>query len=124
MLGVSQWGYYAWKEGPPSQRTLRHAWLAGEIAQVHKDSGATYGALRVTGELRYGRGIHVGHNQVELLMRRLGLHGLRNAVFRAARRSARRAPLNSSAGAYRLNGDPDSPRRPINTRWRPNGPSR
>ena len=76
VLGVSQSGYYAWKERPPSARTLRHAWLAGEIAQVHKDSGATYGSLRVTAELRYGRGIHVGHGQVELLMKRLGIHGL------------------------------------------------
>jgi putative transposase len=51
-------------------------WLAGEIAQVHKDSGGTYGTLRVTAELRYGRGIHVGKGQVHLLMRRLGIYGL------------------------------------------------
>jgi putative transposase len=48
MLGVSVSGYYDWKERPPSQRTLRHAWLAGEIAQVHKDSAGTYGKLRIT----------------------------------------------------------------------------
>jgi putative transposase len=76
MLGVSSGGYYAWRSRPPSERTLRHAWLAGEIAQVHKDSGGTYGCLRVTAELRYGRGITVGHNQVELIMRRLGIRGL------------------------------------------------
>ena len=76
MLGVAPSGYYAWKVRPPSARTLRHAWLAGEIAQVHKDSGGTYGTLRVTAELRYGRGIHVGKGQVHLLMRRLGIYGL------------------------------------------------
>jgi putative transposase len=76
MLGVSVSGYYDWKLRPPSARTLRHAWLAGEIAQVHKDSGGTYGTLRVTAELRYGRGIHVGKEQVHLLMRRLGIYGL------------------------------------------------
>jgi putative transposase len=76
MLGVSVSGYYDWKVRPPSARTLRHAWLAGEIAQVHKDSGGTYGTLRVTAELRYGRGIHVGKEQVHLLMRRLGIYGL------------------------------------------------
>lgn len=76
MLGVSQSGYYAWKERPPSERTLRQAWLAGEIAQVHKDSGGTYGTLRVTAELRFGRGIHVGKGQVNLLMKRLGIYGL------------------------------------------------
>ena len=76
MLGVSVSGYYDWKLRPPSARTLRHAWLAGEIAQVHKDSGGTYGTLRVTAELRYGRGIHVGKEQVQLLMKRLGIYGL------------------------------------------------
>jgi transposase InsO family protein len=39
-------------------------------------SGGTYGTLRVTAELRYGRGIHVGKGQVHLLMRRLGIYGL------------------------------------------------
>ena len=38
--------------------------------------GGTYGTLRITAELRYGRGIHVGKEQVHLLMRRLGIYGL------------------------------------------------
>jgi putative transposase len=76
MLGVSQSGYYDWKDRPPSERTLRHLWLGGEITDIHESSAGTYGALRVTAELRYGRGITVGHNQVELIMRRLGLQGL------------------------------------------------
>jgi putative transposase len=76
MLGVSCAGYYAWRGRPPSARTLRHAWLAGEIVQVHKASAGTYGSLRVTAELRYGRRITIGHNQVELIMRRLGIRGL------------------------------------------------
>ena len=76
MLGVSVSGYYAWRGRPPSERTLRHAWLSGEIVDVHKASAGTYGALRVTAELRYGRGITVGDNQVELIMRSLGIRGL------------------------------------------------
>lgn len=76
MLGVSSFGYYAWKDRPPSPRALRHLWLVGEITEVHKASGGTYGALRVTAELRYGRGINVGHNQVSLVMGRLGIRGL------------------------------------------------
>jgi len=35
---------------PDAPRTLRRIWLAGEIADVHKASGGTYGALRVTAE--------------------------------------------------------------------------
>jgi hypothetical protein len=44
----------------PGGRPLRHAWPAGEIAQIHKKLGDTYGTLRVTAELEYGRAIHVG----------------------------------------------------------------
>jgi Transposase and inactivated derivatives len=76
MLGVSSSGYYAWKGRPPSARALRHLWLAGEISEVHEASAGTYGSLRVTAELHYGRGITVGHNQVSLIMGRLGIRGL------------------------------------------------
>ena len=75
-LEVSQSGYYAWKDRPDAPRTLRRIWLAGEIADVHKESGGTYGSLRVTAELKYGRGISVGHNAVGDIMRQLGLKGL------------------------------------------------
>jgi putative transposase len=75
MLEVSQSGYYAWKDRPDPPRTLRRIWLAGEIADVHKASGGTYGAHRVTAELKYGRNISVGHNAVELIMRELGIRG-------------------------------------------------
>ena len=75
-LGVSQSGYYAWKGRPDAPRTLRRIWLAGEIADIHRASGGTYGALRVTAELRYGRGIRAGHNAVADIMRELGLKGL------------------------------------------------
>ena len=76
VLAVSQSGYYAWRGRVDAPRTLRRIWLAGEIADVHKASGGTYGALRVTAELRYGRDIQVGHNAVELIMRELGIKGL------------------------------------------------
>jgi putative transposase len=60
-LGVSPSGYYAWKDRPTSPRQLRRIWLAGEIVDVHKASGGTYGAPRVTAELKHGRDIQVGH---------------------------------------------------------------
>jgi len=75
-LGVSPSGYYAWKDRPTSPRQLRRIWLAGEIVDVHKASGGTYGALRVTAELKHGRDIWVGHNAVSLIMRELGIKGL------------------------------------------------
>lgn len=75
-LEVSESGYDAWQGRPDPPRTLRRIWLAGEIADVHKASGGTYGASRVTAELRYGRNIVVGHNAVESIMRELGIKGL------------------------------------------------
>jgi hypothetical protein len=42
-LGVSESGYYDWRGRPDSPTTLRRIWLAGEIADVHKASGGTYG---------------------------------------------------------------------------------
>jgi putative transposase len=54
VLDVSTSVYYAWRSRPPSQRTIRHAWLTELIAEVHQRSGGTYGALRVHAELRLG----------------------------------------------------------------------
>ena len=31
ILGVSESGYYAWKSRPPSERSIRHAWLTDLI---------------------------------------------------------------------------------------------
>ena len=91
VLGVSESGYYAWKDRPPSTTALRRLWLAGEVADVHRASGGIYGAERVTAELRHGRDIFVGHNAVSDIMRRLGLRGVPN----------RRLPRGARVGAHR-----------------------
>jgi transposase InsO family protein len=77
-LAVSVSGYYAWRGRPDPPRTLRRIWLAGEIADVHKASGGTYGVRRVTAELTFGRSISVGHSAVESIMRELGIRGVPN----------------------------------------------
>jgi putative transposase len=94
-LGVSESGYYAWKTRPVSPRQLRRIWLAGEIADVHKASGGTYGALRVTAELRHSRDIKVGHNAVSLIMRELGIKGRAHAAA-AERRQDQSRHLDGS----------------------------
>lgn len=76
VLGVSVSGYYGWLDRPPSTRAIRHAWLTELITKIHSDSKATYGARRVHAELTLGHGIAVGHEAVEMLMRRAGLQGL------------------------------------------------
>jgi len=76
VLGVSESGYYDWRGRPPSTRALRHAWLTELIRQIHTDSRGVYGVRRVHAELTMGRGIGVGCQAVETLMRRAGLQGV------------------------------------------------
>ncbi|MFI6511605.1 IS3 family transposase [Streptosporangium sp. NPDC050855] len=76
IMNVSESGFYAWRDRPPSARTLRHAWLTDEIRKVHAASNGVYGGLRVHAELTMGRGIAVGHGAVAMLMHRAGIKGL------------------------------------------------
>jgi putative transposase len=77
VLTVSEAGYYARRSRPPSARSIRHAWITDVIRQVHAASRETYGIRRVYAELTLGRGIAIGHQAVELLMRRAGVQGPR-----------------------------------------------
>lgn len=76
VVGISESGWYARLNRAPSQRSIRHALLSNLITQIHRDSRGTYGGRRVHAELTLGRGVEVGHGQVELLMRRAGLQGV------------------------------------------------
>lgn len=51
VLEVSAAGFFAWRERPPSERTIRHAWLTDVIREVHTESFQTYGARRIYAEL-------------------------------------------------------------------------
>jgi putative transposase len=76
VLGAAESGYYEHKKRPPSERSIRHAMLTDLISQVHLESHGIYGGRRVHAELTLGRGVVVGHNQVQMLMRRAGLQGI------------------------------------------------
>ena len=92
VLDVTRAGFYAWKKRPLSPRAIRNVWLTDVITEIHVASRGTYGALRVHAELRLGRGIIVGHNQVGVLMRNAGLVGLP-----LRRRYPKRAGLDTTA---------------------------
>lgn len=92
VAGISVSGWYDRLARPPAQRTIRHAMLTDLIRQIHLDSRGTYGGRRVHAELTLGRGVTVGHGQVELLMRRAGLQGV------SGRRRWRRAKPENVAG--------------------------
>ena len=106
VLGVSESGFYEWKRRPPSARSIRHAWLTDMIRQVHTASRGTYGAPRVHAELTMGYGITVGHNAVEMLMRRAGLQGLPGS-----RRPRRVAPEYTAVDLVDRNFAQDEPDR-------------
>jgi len=76
MLEVSESGFYAWRDRPPSERQIRHAWLTDLVTEIHFASRQTYGSIRVHAELKLGQGVDVGRHQVELVMRRAGLRGI------------------------------------------------
>ena len=75
-LEVSESGYYARRSRAPSLRSIRHEWLTDVIRQVHAVSRGIYGIRRVHAELTLGRSITVGHQAVELLMRRAEIQGI------------------------------------------------
>ena len=74
--GVPEAGCDAWRERPLSARAVRQAWRTARSRAVHAAARGPRGARRVHAELVLGRGISVGHQAVEHLMRAAGLPGL------------------------------------------------
>ena len=75
VLGVSPGGYYARQKRAPSARASADTKLSERIAEIHRDSRATYGAPRIHAELR-AQGIKVGCKRVARLMRAAKLCGV------------------------------------------------
>jgi putative transposase len=105
VLGVSESGYHARRSRPPSARTLRHAWLTDRIREAHQASRGTYGARRVRAELVLGRGIAVGHQAVERLMRAAGIRGV--AGRPRFRKTAAQATATDRVGRQFAREEPD-----------------
>ena len=74
LFEVSRAAYYQRRRDEPSARQLSDAGLSEQIAEIHADSGGTYGSPRLTAELCH-RGVAVGRRRVRRLMRRVGLEG-------------------------------------------------
>lgn len=77
--GVSASAYYSWRHNTaqgPSQRERDDAELLAEIRRIHDESGGTYGAPRVSMQLRRD-GPTVNHKKVEAVMERHGIVGHR-----------------------------------------------
>ena len=76
VLEVSRSGFHAWASREPSARAICDDALSERIAEIHAESGKTYGSPRVHAELRLKDHVRVGRKRVERLMRRAGLSGM------------------------------------------------
>ncbi|GGS37808.1 transposase [Streptomyces nojiriensis] len=79
MLGISRSSFYDWRRTAAARaaRQIAEAGLAARIRKVHQDSDGTYGAPRITAELRAEGGPVVNHKRVARIMRTIGLEGVR-----------------------------------------------
>jgi transposase InsO family protein len=78
ILKVARSSYYYWRSTAAARaaRDAADVALAGEIRAVHTAHDGTYGAPRITAELR-DNGVAVNHKRVARVMRRFGVQGLR-----------------------------------------------
>ena len=74
VFGVSEAGYYAWRQRPPSAHAVADKMLLKRVRTIHASSRQTYGVPRVHAELRAGGEKH-GRKRIARLMRAAGLVG-------------------------------------------------
>ncbi|MFE7795943.1 IS3 family transposase, partial [Streptomyces sp. NPDC057460] len=79
ILGVSRSSFYYWRRTAADRaaRQAADAQLAARIRAVHQESDGTYGAPRITAELRETNGEAVNHKRVARIMRESGIEGVR-----------------------------------------------
>ncbi|MEU0633115.1 IS3 family transposase [Streptomyces sp. NPDC005989] len=79
ILGITRSSFYYWRRTAPARaaRQVVDGRLAARIRKAHRDSDGTYGAPRVTAELRDEGGQTVNHKRVARIMRVIGLQGVR-----------------------------------------------
>jgi transposase InsO family protein len=74
VLDVSESGYYAWQNRPPSQRERENLALKEAIYSLWESYQGIYGAPRIYEELQ-AQGVCVGRHRVTRLMQELGIAG-------------------------------------------------
>ncbi|MEV7109153.1 IS3 family transposase [[Kitasatospora] papulosa] len=79
ILGVSRSSFYYWRRTAADRaaRQVAEARLAARIRAVHQESDGTYGAPRITAELRETSHEVVNHKRVARIMRASGIEGVR-----------------------------------------------
>lgn len=110
-MKVSRSAFFAWRQrhSSPTAKMLDDVDLGELIAKIHAQSFGTYGAPRVTAELRLGLGRQVNHKRVERLMRERGLHGVTRRRSKGCTRRNPTDPLSDDL---------------VHRQFRPDGPDR
>lgn len=80
-LGVSRSGYYAWRQRPLSARAAANTRLLEQIQQLHRQTKARYGAVKLWRALQLA-GVRCGRHRVARLRRQHGLMAQRIRRFR------------------------------------------
>lgn len=114
VLGVSQSGYFAWKDRPASHRQREDMVLLAHVRSAFALSNGTYGSPRVTRDLQ-DSGLVVGRRRTARLMRENGLSARQKRRFNRTTdshhgRSPRTCSIRTSRRHDRTrNGAPISP---------------
>lgn len=93
VLGLERSRFFRWRCNQETRRDRATAeeQLAGRIAEIHADSGGTYGAARVTAALRR-QGLVVNRKRVARVMREHGIQGITRRRRRSLTRPDGKAP--------------------------------
>lgn len=95
-MKVSRSAFFAWRRrrANPTPKMVDDIDLGELIVKIHDQSHGTYGAPRVTAELRLGLGRQVNHKRVERLMREHGLQGVTRRRRQKRCTRAERGPIS------------------------------
>lgn len=84
LYGVSRSGYYAWRDRPPSKRSIEDANLLKRVQAIHHRSRCTYGSPRVHAAINQ-QGEPISRRRIERIMRD---NGIRSCAWRMPRARA------------------------------------
>ena len=92
ILKVSDSGYYAWVDRPPSRRAQEEVRLELEIMVAHNRTRQTYGPERLQRDLSE-HGVRVGIWRIKRIRKKLGIRCKQKRRFKATTNSAHRLPV-------------------------------
>jgi transposase InsO family protein len=92
VLGVSQSGYFSWKDRPASRRQHEDMVMLAHVRSAYTLSHETYGSPRMTRELQ-DSGFAIGRRRTARLMRENGLHARQKRRFKRTTDSQHTFPV-------------------------------